>query len=80
MLILLGYDQYRPGRGVTFPRSGSVLPFINCFTATDNYSRLRLPIVTSTESENSRFRYETAMWDKIIRVDLNFQTIFTHSA
>jgi len=28
MLILLGYDQHRPGRGVTFPRSGSVLTSI----------------------------------------------------
>lgn len=28
MLILLGYDQYGPGRGVTSPRSGSVLTII----------------------------------------------------
>jgi len=28
MLILFRYDQYRPGRGVTFPRSGSVLASI----------------------------------------------------
>jgi len=32
MLILLGYDQYRSGRGGTFPRSGSVQKVIKTST------------------------------------------------